>query len=78
MRVRKFGFDKMMSQKEEELLCLLSAPVVDLWKLREHALSEDGLVNGKYFKVLLQAVLPVVTTPRFPQLTVFQFILFFL
>ena len=53
----------MMSQKEEELLCLLSAPVVDLWKLREHALSEDGLVNGKYFKVLLQAVLPVVTTP---------------
>jgi len=33
--------------KEEEILRILGAPVVDLWKLREFALTEGGLVNGE-------------------------------
>ncbi len=36
-----------MSAKAEEIRRILSEPVVDLWKLREMALTEGGLVNGK-------------------------------
>jgi hypothetical protein len=36
-----------MSAKAEEIRRVLSEPVVDLWKLRELALTEGGLVNGK-------------------------------
>ena len=32
--------------KAEEIYLLLSEPDVDLWKLRELALTEGGLVNG--------------------------------
>lgn len=35
-----------MQSKEEEINRILASPVVDLWKLRELALSKDGLVNG--------------------------------
>ena len=37
----------IMTAKAEEIRRILSEPVVDLWKLRELALSEGGLVNGK-------------------------------
>jgi len=33
-------------EKLEEIKKVLSAPEVDLWKLREFALTEDGLLNG--------------------------------
>ncbi len=36
-----------MTAKTEEIRRILSEPVVDLWKLRELALTEGGLVNGK-------------------------------
>ena len=36
-----------MSAKAEEIRRVLSEPVVDLWKLRELALTEGGLVNGQ-------------------------------
>jgi len=35
-----------MTNKAEEIRRILSEPVVDLWKLRELALTEGGLVNG--------------------------------
>eukprot|EP00571_Detonula_confervacea_P001830 CAMPEP_0172317252 /NCGR_PEP_ID=MMETSP1058-20130122/31036_1 /TAXON_ID=83371 /ORGANISM="Detonula confervacea, Strain CCMP 353" /LENGTH=47 /DNA_ID= /DNA_START= /DNA_END= /DNA_ORIENTATION= len=34
------------SKKEEEIRHVLSEPIVDLWKLREQALTEGGLING--------------------------------
>ena len=37
----------LMTAKAEEIRRVLSEPVVDLWKLRELALTEGGLVNGK-------------------------------
>ena len=37
----------MMSTKADEIGRVLAEPVVDLWKLRELALTEGGLVNGK-------------------------------
>ena len=43
----------MMSAKAEEIRRLLSDPVVDLWKLREMALTEGGLVNGQFAVWLL-------------------------
>jgi hypothetical protein len=33
--------------KEEEISLVLSEPDVDLWRLRELALSEGGLINGE-------------------------------
>ena len=33
--------------KAEEINLVLSEPNVNLWKLRELALTEGGLVNGK-------------------------------
>jgi len=36
-----------MSSKAKEIEQLLSEEQIDLWKLRELALSEGGLVNGK-------------------------------
>ena len=36
----------MMSSKAEEIGRVLSEPVVDLWRLRELALTDGGLVNG--------------------------------
>ena len=38
-----------MAAKTEEIRRILSEPVVDLWKLRELALTEGGLVNGKSY-----------------------------
>jgi hypothetical protein len=43
----------MMSAKAEEIGRVLSEPMVDLWKLRELALTEGGLVNGK---ILVQSI----------------------
>jgi hypothetical protein len=39
---------KNMQEKAEEINLVLLRPDVDLWKLRELALSEGGLVNGTY------------------------------
>ena len=36
-----------LQAKAEEINLVLLQPDVDLWKLRELALSEGGLVNGK-------------------------------
>jgi hypothetical protein len=36
-------------RKAEEIGRILSEPEVDLWKLREFALSEGGLVNGEKY-----------------------------
>jgi len=38
----------MLLAKEKELHCILLAKKVNLWKLRELALSEGGLLNGMY------------------------------
>lgn len=37
----------MAEPKELQIQRLLASPVVDLWKLREHALTEGGLLNGE-------------------------------
>ena len=37
-----------LSKKAEEISLLLSEPDVDLWKLRELALTEGGLVNSEW------------------------------
>lgn len=36
-----------ITRKAEEINLILLQPEVDLWRLRELALSEGGLVNGK-------------------------------
>ena len=36
------------ARKVDEILLLLSDPEVDLWKLREFALSPGGLINGAF------------------------------
>ena len=36
----------MKMTKEEEILSLLTSPVVDLWSLRAKALSEGGFLDG--------------------------------
>jgi hypothetical protein len=38
-----------MQTKAEEINLILLQPQVDLWRLRELALSEGGLVNGKFY-----------------------------
>eukprot|EP00804_Cyclotella_cryptica_P012189 CCRYP_009876-RA/>CCRYP_009876-RA protein AED:0.05 eAED:0.05 QI:245/1/1/1/1/1/4/142/837 len=56
----------MMSAKAEEIRRLLSDPVVDLWKLREMALTEGGLVNDSLRKLAwpkLVGVSPDLNTP---------------
>ena len=52
--------------KEEEILRLLNAPVVDLWKLREYALSTGGLVNGKFFLSIFQMMVLCHHSPSNP------------
>ena len=42
-----------LKEKAEEIDQLLKESPVDLWKLRELALSEGGLVNGKHTAYLL-------------------------
>jgi hypothetical protein len=37
-----------MMRKAEEINLILLQPEVDLWRLRELALSEGGLVNGEF------------------------------
>lgn len=37
-----------MAAKAEEIRRVLSEPAVDLWKLRDLALTEGGLVNGAF------------------------------
>jgi hypothetical protein len=39
-----------LAEKAREIEKVLSGPDVDLWKLRELALSEGGLVNGMSFQ----------------------------
>ena len=46
------GMPSTMSAKAEEIRRVLSEPVVDLWKLRELALTEGGLVNGESIIIL--------------------------
>jgi hypothetical protein len=41
-----FGSSPFLDAKAEQINLVLSEPDVDLWKLRELALSEGGLVNG--------------------------------
>ena len=41
-----------LEEKAAEITQVLSNPKVDLWKLRELALSEGGLVNGKLLSTL--------------------------
>ena len=42
-----------LAAKKEEIGLVLSAPEVDLWKLRELCLTEGGLVEGKFLAVWL-------------------------
>ena len=42
-----------LKEKADEINLLLLQPTVDLWRLRELALSEGGLVNGTFFRSLL-------------------------
>lgn len=44
----KYRGSELFVSKREEILEVLTKPEVDLWKLRELALSEGGLVNGEY------------------------------
>lgn len=37
-----------LEAKAQEINLLLAEPEIDLWKLREYALSDGGLVNGMY------------------------------
>jgi hypothetical protein len=37
-----------LEEKAQEINLLLAEPEIDLWKLREYALCEGGLVNGTY------------------------------
>lgn len=37
-----------LSKKAEEISLILAEPDVDLWKLRELALTEGGLVNSEW------------------------------
>jgi hypothetical protein len=43
-----------LQEKAEEINLTLLQPDVDLWKLRELALSDGGLVNGTYFHLYRQ------------------------
>jgi hypothetical protein len=36
-------------EKAVEIILILNEPEIDLWRLRELAISEGGLVNGKLF-----------------------------
>ena len=40
-----------LKEKADEINLLLLSPSVDLWRLRELALSEGGLVNGTLIEV---------------------------
>jgi hypothetical protein len=51
-----------MREKAEEINLVLLAPDVDLWKLRELALSDGGLVNGK-ISLRILSHLPIVHFP---------------
>ena len=50
-----------MSSKADEIGRVLSEPVVDLWKLRELALTEGGLVNGKFVNCSIDCHYPFVS-----------------
>ena len=43
---------QQQQKKAEEINLLLLEPEVDLWKLRELALTDGGLVNGMYVCLL--------------------------
>lgn len=51
-KMSAFATPTAMAEKAEEIRRILSEPVVDLWKLRELALTEGGLVNGKFYFAL--------------------------
>lgn len=42
----KYRGSQIYLEKAKEIHAVLAEPEVDLWKLRELALSEGGLVNG--------------------------------
>jgi hypothetical protein len=50
------------NSKAEQINLVLSEPDVDLWKLRELALTEGGLVNGEF--ISLQDTTTTTTTVR--------------
>ena len=58
-------------QKVEEIELLLSQPDIDLWKLREFALSPGGLVNG----TILNTIRNIMFFPKLFLLTII--VLFF-
>lgn len=58
-----------MMRKAEEINLVLMQPEVDLWRLRELALSEGGLVNGELFVCF--DFLVIVFPPTFMDLTRF-------
>ena len=38
--------NEYLQDKAKAIMVVLDEPMVDLWALRSHALSEGGLVNG--------------------------------
>jgi hypothetical protein len=38
--------NEFLQEKAKAILLVLDEPLVDLWALRSHAISEGGLVNG--------------------------------
>lgn len=56
----KYKGAEIFQRKAEEIIQVLSEPQVDLWKLRELALSDGGLVNGVFVAVFVFVVVFVV------------------
>lgn len=42
-----------LASKTQEIRRVLSEPTVDLWRLRELALSDGGLVNGRSHVIII-------------------------
>lgn len=51
--MKKYKGPEIFQSKAETIVQVLSEPHVDLWKLRELALSDGGLVNGAFWWLLL-------------------------
>eukprot|EP00585_Thalassiosira_rotula_P005893 CAMPEP_0196158034 /NCGR_PEP_ID=MMETSP0910-20130528/45114_1 /TAXON_ID=49265 /ORGANISM="Thalassiosira rotula, Strain GSO102" /LENGTH=139 /DNA_ID=CAMNT_0041422837 /DNA_START=108 /DNA_END=523 /DNA_ORIENTATION=- len=61
---------KRMTAKAEEIRRVLSEPTVDLWKLRELALTEGGLVNDSLRKLAWPKLVGVDPTAAVPSRTI--------
>ena len=48
MRAAARKMSELDARKLEEIHALLDQPKIDLWALREHCLSEGGLINGEF------------------------------